>query len=139
MTRRSPLHDRYQGKRKRKGATGVSAARAKPKRDVGEASDSPAKKDSGSQAGRPTPPTSPEMKRLRWIWWGLMGLAVAAFAAYYFLPKRAPYLQYQLVPLGVYVAAIAAALYVEFVPLKRARAAAAAEQKKAAKSSKGPR
>jgi hypothetical protein len=150
MSRRSVSNDRYRVEQK--GHTRKSASAAKPKREAGEAATTgkkPAKKSAKSSTkpklfGRrssgervPPVPSTPEMKRLRKIWWIAMGVAIAIAVA------MVPVGKYKntavdSVLFGLYAAALGAALYLEFGPLRKARIAAAAEAKaKGGKGSKG--
>jgi hypothetical protein len=150
MSRRSVSNDRYRVEQK--GKTRKSASSAKPKREAGEAATvgkKPAKKSAKSSSkpklfgwkssGERVPPvpSTPEMKRLRKLWWIAMGVAIVIAVA------MVPLQTYGIKALdsalfGLYAAALGAALYLEFGPLRKARIAATAEAKaKGGKGSKG--
>ena len=134
MTRRSPLHQRYQSK-KPKGSTSRSAASAKPKRDAGEAAPRPSASGGGSRGWSTALPQTPEAKRLRRIWWGLVAGALALAVASIFT-RRAGTVVYWGVMLG-YAVCLGGAMYLEFGPLRKLRREAEEERRKSSKSPGG--
>jgi hypothetical protein len=144
VTRRSPSNERY-GAKKPKGSTSTSAARAKPKRDAGEAAGgAPSKKrGGGTSARRPGRDdlrieATPEMKRLRLYWGIALGVAfvLATIAAagpwigMKWVQTNKP-VSYAL--LVGYVIALGIALWLDMGPLKKARKAAVDAAKAAKK------
>lgn len=142
MSRRSVTNERY--KKDNIGTTRKSGASVKPKREAGESSPSPkpkAKKGPSRTPAKKTAsvrvPDSPEIKRLRKYWWGFMGAAL--IIAMLLLPlSKDPALNKQWggLAVGVYTVALGGALYLEFGPIRKARAAAVAAAKKVEKSGK---
>ncbi|MDO8915034.1 MAG: hypothetical protein Q7W16_02985 [Coriobacteriia bacterium] len=147
MSRRSVSNDRYRVEQK--GKTRKSASSAKPKREAGEAATAgkkPTKKSTKSSSkpklfgwkssGERVPPvpSTPEMKRLRKLWWIAMGVAIVIAVAMVPIGKYKN-TAVDSVLFGLYAAALGAALYLEFGPLRKARIAATAEAK--AKGGKG--
>jgi hypothetical protein len=146
MSRRAVTNDRYK-KENLGGTTRKSGASVKPKREAGEAADSvsssksKAKKgSSGAGAKRPAPlrvPDSPEVKRLRKYWWGFMGAALLlVFVIVQIANNKVLNQRYGGLVVGLYIAALGAAMYLEFGPIRKARAAAVAAAKKDEKPSK---
>jgi hypothetical protein len=146
MARRSVSNDRYRVEQK--GKTRKSASAAKPKREAGVAAGTtPAKKKSAKKGavrwGRgpardplPQVPSTPQMKELRRYWWVLIGVAILLAVAMIPISKMKN-TTLDSVLFGVYAAALAGALYLEFGPLRKARLAAIAEAKhKGGKGSK---
>jgi hypothetical protein len=139
MARRSVSNDRYRVEQK--GKTRKSASAAKPKREAGVAAGTtPSKKKpekkGATRWGRgpardpiPQMPSTPEMKTLRRYWWVLIGAAIVLAVA--MIPiQKLKNTTLDSVMFGVYAAALAGALYLEFGPLRKARLAAIAEAKK---------
>lgn len=149
MAQRSPYNDRY--KTEQKGKTRKSAAGAKPRREAGASgSAAPAKKETPKKRslwgrGPAAPPvpvvTSPELKKLRRIWWVLWVASLLIAVAILFLQQGAkadPSLN-RFVPFlwGLWTASLGGAFYLEFSPIRKARAAAIeAEKSKSKKKSK---
>lgn len=138
MSRRSVTNDRY--KKDNAGTTRKSAASVKPKREAGEqsvstSSSKPKAKKGPSRTPAKTSsvrvPDSPEVKRLRKYWWGFMGAAL--LIAVLLVPitgNKALNQRFGSLAVGVYAAALGGALYLEFGPIRKARAAAVAAAKK---------
>jgi hypothetical protein len=149
MSSRSPYNDRY--KTDQKGGTRRSASSAKPKRPVADltsvtSAKKPEKKKGlfgGGGASRPVAPplaASPRMKQLRLIWWVLWVVALVV-AVGILLVQRAGGAVASLIPFGwgVWLVAMGGAFYLEFVPIRKERAAlieAAATTAKHSKSDK---
>jgi hypothetical protein len=148
VSRRAVTNDRYK-KENIGGTTRKSGASVKPKREAGESADSVSSSKSKSKAKkgpsrtaakRPTSarvPDSPEVKRLRKYWWGFM--AAALLLAVLLVPISSNKVLNQRVgsvAVGLYAAALGGALYLEFGPIRKARAAAVAAAKKDEKPSK---
>jgi hypothetical protein len=146
VSRRAVTNDRYK-KENLGGTTRKSGASVKPKREAGESADSVSSSKSKAKKGpsrtaakRPSParvPDSPEVKRLRKYWWGFM--AAALLLAVLLVPISSNKVLNQRVgsvAVGLYAAALGGALYLEFVPIRKARAAAVAAAKKDDKPSK---
>jgi hypothetical protein len=148
MSRRAVTNDRY--KKDNMGTTRKSGASVKPKREVGESSSSstPSKsktkaKGSSKSAGKRSAPArvpdSPEVKRLRKYWWGFMAAALLlAFALVPITGNKVLNDRVGSVAVGLYAAALGGALYLEFGPIRKARAAAVAAAKKDEKPSGKP-
>jgi hypothetical protein len=148
MSRRAVTNDRY--KKDNMGTTRKSGASVKPKREAGESSSSSppskskakAKGSSKSSGKRPAParvPDSPEVKRLRKYWWGFMAAALLlAFALVPITSNKVLNQRVGSVAVGLYAAALGGALYLEFGPIRKARAASVAAAKKDEKSSGKP-
>jgi len=148
MSQRSPMNDRY--KTEQKGKTRRSASAAKPKRDVADlapasSAKAPAKKKglfSARGSSRPSAPmlTSPRLTQLRRIWWILWVLALAVAIVILWLQQAGPALQF-LVPFGwaVWAVAMGGAFYIEFLPIRKERAALIEAAKKGGKASKKDR
>jgi hypothetical protein len=148
MSRRAVTNDRY--KKDNMGTTRKSGASVKPKREAGESSSSssPSKpkakaKGSSKSAGKRSAPArvpdSPEVKRLRKYWWGFMAAALLlAFALVPITGNKVLNDRVGSVAVGLYAAALGGALYLEFGPIRKARAAAVAAAKKDDKSSGKP-
>ena len=142
MSRRNVMNERY--KKENAGTTRKSAASVRPKREAGESSTSSkpkAKKGPSRSPARRSAsvrvPDSPEIKRLRKYWWGFMGTAL--LLAVLLVPitqNKATSQRWGGLAVGVYTVALAGALYLEFGPIRKARAAAVAAAKKDEKSSK---
>ena len=145
MSRRSVTNERY--KKDNLGTTRKSAASLKPIREAGEASSASkpkAKKGpSRTAAKRSAParvPDSPEVKRLRKYWWGFMGSAL--LIAVLLVPitsNKTLNQRFGSIAVGVYAAALGGALYLEFGPIRKARAAAVAAAKRDEKPSRKPK
>ena len=156
MAQRSPYNDRY--KTDQKGKTRRSASAAKPKRAVADLTPAnspkaPAKKKKrglfggGQTAARPPAPiieSTPRMKRLRLVWWILWVLALAV-ALIILLLQRGGVAYAAYIPYGwaVWLVSMGGAFYLEFVPIRKERAAAiaaaaAAGSGKGAKAAKAP-
>jgi hypothetical protein len=146
VSRRSVTNDRYK-KDFAGGTTRKSAASVKPKREAGESASSVSKSKPKAKKGpsrtaakRPASarvPDSPEVKRLRKYWWGFM--AAALLIAVLLVPITSNKVLNQRVGsvvVGLYAAALGGALYLEFGPIRKARAAAVAAAKKDEKPSK---
>lgn len=148
MSRRAVTNDRY--KKDNMGTTRKSGASVKPKREAGESSspNSPSKpkakgtsssKSTGKRPASPRVPDSPEVKRLRKYWWGFMAAALLiAFALVPITSNKVWNQRVGSVAVGLYAAALGGALYLEFGPIRKARAAAVAAAKKDEKSSGKP-
>jgi hypothetical protein len=134
MTRRSPMHQRYQSK-KPKGSTGRSAASAKPKRDAGKAAAKSSSSGSESKRWGPAMPQTPESKRLRRIWWGLVIGALAFALASVFVKRNTPYLWWPI--MAAYAICLGGAMYLEFFPLRKMRREAEEELRKSGKQAPG--
>ncbi len=82
MARRSPLNERYQKQNAHSGSTRKSASSAKPKREAGTYSASPAKKapEKKKSSWSEMVPTTPEIKKWRRIWYVLLAVAIVSFA-----------------------------------------------------------
>jgi TRAP-type C4-dicarboxylate transport system permease large subunit len=143
VSRRSVTNDRYRVENK--GKTRKSASSAKPKREAGSTSSAvPAKAAAktakkrpwgrgGARRTAPAVPSTPEMKKLRRYWWALMAVAVVvALAMWPTSGLKNRTLNSAL--FATYAVVLAAALYLEFGPLRKARAAAIASAKKEGKS-----
>lgn len=147
MSQRSPHNDRY--KVEQKGKTRKSASAAKPKRELADLTSATSKKAApkktrwGRGPARQVTPDiepTPRMKRLRRIWWILWGMSLLIAVGILLLQKAgAPYTSYVSAAWGVWAAAMGGAFYMEFVPLRRARAEAieAARHSKPSKNGKG--
>jgi len=147
VSRRSVTNDRYK-KDFAGGTTRKSAASVKPKREAGEASSSGSKPKakkgpSRTAAKRPASarvPDSPEVKRLRKYWWGFMAAALLIAVLLVPITSNKTWNQrFGSIAVGVYAAALGGALYLEFGPIRKARAAAVAAAKKDGKSSGKPK
>jgi hypothetical protein len=154
MSSRSPYNDRY--KTDQKGTTRRSASSAKPKRAIADLTPStttakkPEKKKGlfggGKSAPRPTVPAltpTPRMKQLRLTWWILWVVALVV-AVGILLIQRAGGAVASLIPIGwgVWLVAMGGAFYLEFLPIRKERAAmieaaAAAKHSKPEKPAKG--
>lgn len=142
MSRRNVMNERY--KKENAGTTRKSAASVKPKREAGESSTTSkpkAKKGPSRTPARKSAsvrvPDSPEIKRLRKYWWGFMGTAL--LLAVLLVPitqNKATSQRWGGLAVGVYTVALAGALYLEFGPIRKARAAAVAAAKKDEKGGK---
>jgi hypothetical protein len=145
MATRSPYNDRY--KVDQKGQTRRSASASKPKRAIADLtpSDSPKKAVPKKKlwglapaAGRaPAFAPTPKMKQLRKIWWALWGasLLIALVIVLWGQPGS-PYAAYVSFAWGLWGAAMAGAFYLEFGPIRKARAAAMEAARKGGKPSK---
>jgi hypothetical protein len=154
MSSRSPYNDRY--KTDQKGQTRRSASSAKPKRAVADLTPSttsakkPDKKKGlfgggGKSAPRATVPAlapSPRMRQLRLTWWILWVVALVV-AVGILLIQRAGGAAASLIPIGwgVWLVAMGGAFYLEFLPIRKERAAMieAAEAAKHSKPEKSAR
>lgn len=132
MSRRSVTNARY--RKDNVGSTRKSASAAKPKRDAGDLSAS-SKKKAAPKKGfwatlfAPAPDagvTSPEMRRLRRYWWVFLGSALAIAVLMYFTQAQAWAKPFQIPMLALYAITLGGALYLEFGPIRKARAAAIA-------------
>jgi hypothetical protein len=148
MSRRSVTNDRYRVDRS--GKTRKSASAAKPKRAAGESASAPKKKPAakprsalgrlfggGSSSPAARIESTPEMKKLRRVWWVFMGVAIL-LALTMLQTSKLKNRTIDAVVFGTYAAALGGALYIEFVPLRRARLAAATAAK-GGKGAKGPK
>jgi hypothetical protein len=153
MAQRSPYNDRY--KVESKGKTRRSASAAKPKRAVAdltpaESSKKPQKKrsmwsraqaasGSGGSTASARIESTPRMKRLRNIWWVLWAGALAV-AVGILLLQQAGMKSSPLIPVAwaIWLAAMGGAFYLEFVPIRKERAAAIEAAKSGGKPHKGP-
>jgi len=159
MSQRSPYNDRY--KVDQKGKTRRSASAAKPKRavaDVGTAAKKkPARSTAWSRAksaskasqrtAAPEPVASPRMKQLRKWWW--ISWIVALLVAVAILGLQTlggSFLGFVPVGWALWLVAMGIAFYLEFVPIRKERAAMAEaarsgkshKAEKAAKHAKAP-
>jgi hypothetical protein len=149
MAQRSPYNDRY--KTDQKGKTRKSASSAKPKREIADltparAEKLPAKRKGLFGGGRSTPRpaapvlvNSPRMKQLRMVWWVLWIVALADALGILYLQKAgAAFANYIPIAWGVWLVAMGGAFYLEFLPIRKERAAMieAAKAAKTAKSGK---
>jgi hypothetical protein len=149
VSRRAVTNDRY--KKDNFGTTRKSAASVKPKREAGEAASAqtnpkpkakakgPARTAAKKPASSARVPDSPEVKRLRKWWWGFMGAALLiAFLLVPITSNKTINQRFGSIAVGVYAATLGVALYLEFGPIRRARAAAIAAAKKDEKSGAKP-
>jgi hypothetical protein len=149
MAQRSPYNDRY--KVDQKGKTRKSASSAKPKRAVAdltpaETAKKPVKKKGlfgrTQAASRPAAPAlqpTPRMKQLRLIWWVLWVVALAdALGILYLQRAGASYASFAPYGWGIWFVAMAGAFYLEFIPIRKERAAmvTAASETKSGKAEK---
>lgn len=159
MGQRSPYNDRY--KVEQKGKTRKSASSAKPKRGVADLTPTntkpAAKKKTGlfgrmRSASRPAsspavPISTPRMRQLRRIWWVLWVVALGVALGILYLQNavrggNAAYAPWVTVGWVVWIASMAGAFYLEFVPIRKERgaivnAAVAARSEKGPKAGKG--
>jgi hypothetical protein len=156
MAQRSPFNDRY--KVDQKGKTRKSAAGAKPKRAIADLTPADAPKKSqkkttawgrAKSASKPAASSAmaavestPRMKELRKIWWYLwVGALVIAVGILLLQQFKVNIPIVVGVAWAIWFAAMGGAFYIEFGPMRKERAAAAAAAKqggKPAKSDKAP-
>src|SRR5512137_1655389 len=109
------MNDRY--RTDQTGSTRKSAASAKPKRAAGETAGSPKKKSaSGGKRSIWKVEQTEEMRKWRRIWWVLIVVALGLAALGIPLQNHSPWRE---IVLGLYGVFLAAALYLEFVPLRK--------------------
>jgi len=128
MARRSATNQRYQ-KNAKIGSTRRSASSSKPKREAGTYSASTKQAPEKAKQKFFSPlPTSPEIKKWRRIWYGLLGLAVASYA----ITLYAQSIKSQLlltVALGLELGAVAVAVGIDLVIIRKLRNKVMAEMK----------
>jgi hypothetical protein len=145
MATRSPYNDRY--KTEQKGKTRRSASSAKPKRDIADLTPaSSTKKAAKKKSWWSTPPaasatvafeSTPHMKNLRRVWWVLWGVSLLIAVGILLLQKGGTaYLTYVPIAWGLWVACMGGAFYLEFGPIRKARAAAMLAARTSVKPSK---
>ena len=140
MTQRSPMNERYTTD-KPKGTTRKSASSAKPKREAASSvtvvttTKSKAQKKAERKAqeqkmrerdARYYNPRTPEYKRMRMYWGICVGLALAGSIGSFLLMGKVP-AEVTTVLLILAYAAIAAALYIDLVKIRRIRKKYAAQ------------
>lgn len=129
MARRSASNERYQ-KNAKIGSTRKSASSSKPKREAGSytaASTKKAPEKKKEKFFQPLP-TSPEIKKWRRIWYALLGLAVASYA----LSLYAQSIKSELlltIALGFELAAVAVAVGIDLIVIRKLRNQVIADQK----------
>lgn len=136
MSQRSPYNDRY--KVEGKGKTRKSASAAKPKRAVAETGTAAKKKTSKStawsrakssaqsrqRATAPEPVATPRMKQLRRYWWIAWIAALAVAVIILGLQSLGgSWVNFVPVGWGVWLVSMGIAFYLEFVPIRKERAA----------------
>lgn len=143
MSRRSVTNDRYKVEMKGKTRKSAASARLKPGTGTSAPAKKPTAKTRGGLFGRlrsreplPRIPSTPEVKKLSRIWWSLMGVAIL-FALAMAPVANTKNRNLSTALLVLYAATLSGALYVQFGPLKRARAEALASTKKGGKGSSG--
>ena len=143
MSRRSVTNARY--RKDNVGSTRKSASAAKPKREAGDLATSTTKKAAAKKGFwatlfAPSPGTainSPEMQKLRRYWWVFLGSALAIAFLMFFTQKEAWAKPFQIPLIVLYAITLGGALYLEFGPIRKARAAAmAASHEKSKKGGK---
>jgi hypothetical protein len=152
VAQRSPYNDRY--KVDSKGKTRKSASAAKPKRALADITPAEAVKKTqkkpslwsrakaggssgGSYSAARAIESTPRMKKLRRIWWALWITALAV-AVGILLLQQAGMDKSPLIPVAwaVWLVAMGGAFYLEFVPIRKERAAAIEAAKGGGKSAK---
>jgi hypothetical protein len=154
MAQRSPYNDRY--KVEQKGKTRKSAAGAKPKRALADVTPAEAAKKSaakpsfwsrakaatGSGSGSSAAAaraieSSPRMKQLRRVWW-VLWIAALGVAVGILLMQQAGMDKSPFIPAlwGVWLVAMGGAFYLEFIPIRKERAAAIEAAKGGGKAAK---
>lgn len=142
MSQRSYTNERYR-KDAKIGSTRKSAAKAKPVRQQGSAVSDKSKKAAEDRkaaekkAARKEAwklPSSPEIDNWRKVWWIALGLAIAAFAAGLYADRTGNGTLTR-VSLGVELACVLVAVYIDTFVIRRLRKTLT-EQQAAGKSSK---
>jgi len=128
MARRSATNQRYQ-KNAKIGSTRRSASSSKPKREAGTYSAAPAKTPEKAKGKFFSPlPTSPEIKKWRRIWYGLLALAVASYAVTLYAQSIKSELLLTIA-LGLELGAVAVAVGIDLVIIRKLRNKVMAEMK----------
>ncbi len=135
MARRSAMNERYQKQNAHSGKTRKSASSAKPKREAGTYSTSPKKAPVKKKERFFAPlPSSPEIKKWRLVWYVLIGVAVASYAFTLYAQKLGNEVLLSI-GLGVELTAVAVAIGIDLIVIRRLRKEVMAEQKAGKKGS----
>jgi hypothetical protein len=121
------MNQRYQ-KNAKVGTTRKSASSSKPKREAGTYSASPAKKTEKKKSFFSPLPTSPEIKKWRRIWYALLAAAVVSYA----LTLYAQSIKNEVlltVALAAELGAVAIAVGIDLIVIRKLRNAIIAEKK----------
>ncbi|MDO8950651.1 MAG: hypothetical protein Q8S43_00870 [Actinomycetota bacterium] len=131
MARRSASNERYQ-KNAKIGSTRRSASSSKPKREAGSMATASKKPEKKKERLFSPLPTSPEIKKWRRIWYALLALAVASYAITLYAQSIKSELMLTIA-LAVELGAVAVAVGIDLIVIRKLRNAVMAEQKAAKK------